>query len=198
MNQEKIKNLLNEFCDFALDSMKDGMADEFKNELAFVSMAFDAWKDCVRDGLDTEANHVFWKNVLNENTNERFIENYCIEMLRVYNAEATEEIEVDFMCGSWFINRAHDLTLYCTPFYDGAKGIAIQVVDEVSEDVMNQIIPFKLTGEIREDAMRYKKIIDQVLHIIFRVRAEIIGIERGKQELRELAVIYHAHEEVAV
>jgi len=79
------------------------------------------------------------------------------------------DVQVDPGPGSWLVELSEG-ALYCTPFWEGAEGIATEL--HLPESGCNwstlvscDVIPYELTGDVASDAARFVSLVRPLLAI---------------------------------
>jgi len=76
--------------------------------------------------------------------------------------------------GTVFIEFPKNITVWCTPFWEGSKGIEIDVTNPEGDQLYDDNINFPVTGDVERDAKEYGRIMDRELDkIIHTLRHKI-------------------------
>lgn len=105
---------------------------------------------------------------------ERAAQAYVDLLLYPAAKKICPKLEIESMVGSWVIYLDNNCALYCTPFWEGDDGIALQISSPWGSEEWIDNAEFPISGNPEKDARAWMEIIAPSLKKAAALQAEAV------------------------
>lgn len=89
---------------------------------------------------------------------------YTTRLFEILATMKTDDVEfsVDPSTGTWRVDFQGGMTVWATPFYEGALGLPIDLCDEEGSAEFVMELPFEMGTSFQDDATNYLRLIRSI------------------------------------